>query len=380
MVLLSFILIMQVFAVSGKLTLTRLAKRLDGIENDLQTEIEFRREDVKHLDEMIDELRNEKDIKAKPEVNLSRAGETEIDVLHRAFADEKVLSRKTRAMVFDLKQSVDHLQDVHEANISHGLSALNSRLASVEQILEQNNESLSTLLKQYMTISKTVDDILAESKAANHKFTSCKEIYDSGHNVSGVYDVYPESRPSAMRVYCDQETDGGGWTVFQRRDDGAEQFFRNWLDYKHGFGNLEGEFWIGNDFFHQLTRQCCHELRIDMEDFNGVHKFAKFTKFQIGTNVQNYSLTVAGYSGDAGDSFSGHNGAMFSTKDRDNDIYITSSCAEAYKGAWWYTKCHGSNLNGRYLAGSHESFADGVNWKAWKGYHYSLKYVEMKLR
>ena len=78
-----------------------------------------------------------------------------------------------------------------------------------------------------------------------------------------------------------------------------------------------------------------------------------------------------------GDSLSGHGNQPFSTKDRDN---VGGTCATMYKGAWWYIGCHSSNLNGLYLGGPHESYADGINWSTWKGYHYSLKHVEMKMR
>lgn len=80
-----------------------------------------------------------------------------------------------------------------------------------------------------------------------------------------------------------------------------------------------------------------------------------------------------------GDSFLGHNGHPFSTKDRDNDIY-DENCAVSFKGAWWYTKCHSSNLNGMYHKGEHTSFADGINWHTGKGYYYSYKYADMKIR
>jgi len=81
-----------------------------------------------------------------------------------------------------------------------------------------------------------------------------------------------------------------------------------------------------------------------------------------------------------GDSLSTHKNNKFSTKDQDNDLSASTSCANVYKGGWWYRECHDSNLNGLYLGGPHTSFADGVNWKAWTGYHYSLKTSEMKIR
>ncbi len=71
---------------------------------------------------------------------------------------------------------------------------------------------------------------------------------------------------------------------------------------------------------------------------------------------------------------------QFSTKDDDNDLLASGSCAQKYKGAWWYRDCHRSNLNGLYLNGSHSSFADGINWYEFRGHYYSLKRAEMKVK
>ena len=69
----------------------------------------------------------------------------------------------------------------------------------------------------------------------------------------------------------------------------------------------------------------------------------------------------------------------FTTKDSDNDKY-GGNCATMFKGRWWYAGCHQSNLNGLYHHGSHKSYADGINWYHFKGYHYSLKSTSMKIR
>lgn len=71
---------------------------------------------------------------------------------------------------------------------------------------------------------------------------------------------------------------------------------------------------------------------------------------------------------------------QFSTKDRDNDDTPSTHCAQWVLGAWWYANCHKSNLNGLYLNGTNELYAKGINWKTWKGYYYSLKRAEMKMR
>ena len=176
------------------------------------------------------------------------------------------------------------------------------------------------------------------------------------------------------------ETDDGGWVVFQRRMDGTVDFYHNWADYVKGFGDLNGEFWMGLSKINRLTQAASKTLRVDLADFEGGKRYAKYIIFQVLDSSRIYQLTIAGYSGDAGDSLSPHNGMNFTTKDQHNDKNPDINCAIQYRGAWWYNDCHASNLNGMYLSGQHTSYADGVEWNSWKGYHYSLKTTEMKLR
>ncbi|XP_066467282.1 veficolin-1-like [Tiliqua scincoides] len=209
---------------------------------------------------------------------------------------------------------------------------------------------------------------------------NCKELLEHGETLSGWYTIYPTTEKAIM-VFCDMETDGGGWLVFQRRQDGSVDFFRKWESYKKGFGNQVSEFWLGNDKIHLLTSSGIQQLRIDVKDFNDTRTYATYTSFKILSEKENYTLAVGSYlEGNMGDSFSGHNGRSFSTRDKDNDINEKGSCAVTYKGGWWYGVCHSSNLNGLYLKGEHTSYANGINWATGKGHHYSYKYADMKIR
>ena len=70
----------------------------------------------------------------------------------------------------------------------------------------------------------------------------------------------------------------------------------------------------------------------------------------------------------------------FSTKDKDNDLESSYSCARHFKGAWWYKASPRSNLNALYHRGQHSSYGEGVDWYHWRGNYYSLQKTEMKIR
>ena len=214
-------------------------------------------------------------------------------------------------------------------------------------------------------------------QSSNHLPRSCKEVYSGGCTTSGVYTIDPGcGRP--FQVFCDMD---GQWEVIQRRLDGSVDFYRNWASYVDGFGDPNGEYWLGLKNIHCLTtRTEITQLKVCLADFAGVKKFASYSFFSVGNAATNYRLNIGGYTGTAGDALVNKNGKAFTTFDRDNDSTNSENCAVTYKGAWWYTACHASNLNGQYLNGQHTSFADGVNWYPFKGYHYSLKYTAMKIR
>ncbi|XP_038061089.1 microfibril-associated glycoprotein 4-like [Patiria miniata] len=224
-----------------------------------------------------------------------------------------------------------------------------------------------------------------------NRYKSCKMLLDVGYRSSGTYTIYPEGFGNgSLRVYCDMETDGGGWIVFQRRQDGSVDFYRNWTEYQSGFGDLSSEFWLGNDNLVTLTSNDSRgtwELRFDLEDWENNTACAKYSDFQISPGEYNLIIGQYDTNSTAGDSlgyhrshFGYHRGLPFSTKDRDNDDLGSSNCAQTYTGAWWFNHCFLSHLNGPYHQFGSVQYSIGVQWETWKGYYYSLKTCSMKMR
>uniref|UniRef100_A0A8D0FRM0 Tenascin n=1 Tax=Strix occidentalis caurina TaxID=311401 RepID=A0A8D0FRM0_STROC len=224
--------------------------------------------------------------------------------------------------------------------------------------------------------SKTIQTIFTTTGLLYPYPKDCSQALLNGETTSGLYTVYVNGdKAQPLQVFCDMDEDGGGWIVFLRRQNGKEDFYKNWKTYVTGFGDPKDEFWIGLENLHKITSQGQYELRVDLRD-KGETAYAVYDRFSVGDAKSRYRLRVDGYSGTAGDSMTYHNGRSFSTFDKDNDSAITN-CALSYKGAFWYKNCHRVNLMGRYGDNSH---SQGVNWFHWKGHEYSIQFAEMKLR
>ncbi|ALC39860.1 maker546 [Drosophila busckii] len=189
----------------------------------------------------------------------------------------------------------------------------------------------------------------------------------------------------AFQVSCDSRFAGAGWTVIQRRVDDSVDFNRNWEEYKNGFGDLRGNFWLGLERLHLMTKFRPHELYIQMEDFKNDTRYARYTNFTIGSEAQSYELLGVGeYDGNAGNALDGGDGysaknMKFSTPERDNDKYDYFNCASAFASGWWWNDCFWCNPNGVYVNTETDEYNFlSIKWDAWQ--KEPMKFVHMMIR
>ncbi|CAG0924274.1 unnamed protein product, partial [Notodromas monacha] len=161
--------------------------------------------------------------------------------------------------------------------------------------------------------------------------------------------VFPDNNPWDKNA-VEQTSRNESWVVIQRRVSGNIQFFRDWQDYKFGFGNPAGDFWLGNAALHELTNQANYSLRFEIIDVDGNFFVADYAGFHVGAESDGFRLHVSGFSGNLSDSLGYHSGMRFSTPDVDNDASSTH-CAHYYQGGWWYSHCQYVNVNGRFDTG-----------------------------
>ena len=204
-------------------------------------------------------------------------------------------------------------------------------------------------------------------------------MFDAGETKSGIFKVdIPGFEVCMSSMYCDMETDKEAWIVIQRHISNNTSFDRVWKDYKLGFGDLKGNFWLGLEKMHKLTNTRQTILRFDLKHSNGSRGYAEYDNFKVADESQNYILSLGAYTGNIGDGMRLNEGQAFSAKDRDNDVNRKEHCAEKYRSGWWHTKCFRSNLNNRYSKEKQGEYY--MSWYDWMGSFGAITFSEMKIR
>nr|XP_056702940.1 fibroleukin-like [Euleptes europaea] len=303
--------------------------------------------------------------------------------------------------VLSMSSSLQKLQEENRLNLNRLEEQLNSLTALLLGILSGCKLpcSESVLKTSILDLGKdhkaeeTPALLVEPSEKSEHSYPrDCAEIHKKGIQDSGIYTIQPVPLRQPFEAYCDMATDGGGWTVIQRRQDGAVDFNRTWQEYRQGFGSLQSEHWLGNEHLHSLTRLGQHILRVELEDWNGVKRHATYRKFKVASEANKYRLTAREYQGSAGNALSysrnyNHDHKCFTTWDSDNDNYPMGNCGAYYGAGWWFDSCLAANLNGKYHWGRYSGVTSGIYWGTWyilidkrTNQKYSFKKVEMKTR
>ncbi|XP_033625912.1 fibrinogen-like protein 1 [Asterias rubens] len=304
---------------------------------------------------------------------------SEQEETRRMVSELQTAARRTMAAISTNQETATSEQEETRRMVSELQTAVSTNQQKVTVALRNTTLQLKDTRREMGVIGRQVEELQESVSRLTkiHGVRDCSDVLARGEARSGVYAAKPDSgRP--FKVYCDMETDGGGWTVFQRRQDGSVDFYLDFANYSRGFGNLEGEFWLGNDNLHRLTAQGEYELRVDLTSFDDDTGFALYESFGIADVSDNYRLTVGSYNGTAGDWLAYHNNQAFTTKDRDNDLWSSGNCAQDRHGAWWYYSCAASNLNGRYFNWATTN-NEGIRWNGFSASR-SLKTTEMKIR
>ncbi|KAM4809446.1 angiopoietin-related protein 4 [Rhinophrynus dorsalis] len=289
-------------------------------------------------------------------------------------------------------QSIESLMEIQNKRIDELLERIkqqqykldkqNIQIKSLQGTI-QNNRIESQKLR--LNLKKNVKaESQSNSSAETEKDelpSDCHQIFLEGERSSGIFTIQP-LKAQPFKVFC-EITEDGGWTVIQRRKDGSVDFDQLWDSYKNGFGNLDGEFWLGLEKMHQITEQGQYIMHIELNDWDKNVQYME-AKVHLGGPNTAYALQLLGpVTGELENALGDFGQLPFSTRDRDQDLKSDFNCAKHLSGGWWFSTCGHSNLNGKYFLSvprpRHER-KQGIFWKTWKGRYYPLKSTSIKIR
>ncbi|XP_074536235.1 angiopoietin-4 [Halichoeres trimaculatus] len=277
----------------------------------------------------------------------------------------------------DMREEKNRLQSVVRTQMA-AIESLEKQL----RVASSNNSALQRQQAQLMESVHTLINMVATTGSPTRMWKDCADVYKAGHLISGLYHVYISNRTEPVQVFCDMETAGGGWTVFQRRFNGSVDFQRSWREYKMGFGDVLGEHWLGNEALYLMSSQGLYSLRVELRDWEGISAYSQYDRFTLTSERQQYRLYLRGFTGTTGrlSSLATH-GMGFSTRDQDNDNCDHCKCALMLSGGWWFDACGFSNLNGMYYSVGHNiRKLNGIKWHHFRGPSYSLRSTSMMIR
>ncbi|XP_075396085.1 angiopoietin-related protein 3 [Tenrec ecaudatus] len=327
----------------------------------------------------------------------------ELNAKLESLLEEKILLQKK---VRDLEEQLTNLIQNQHATQQH------PEVTSLKTFVEQQDNSIKVLLQmveeQYRQLNQQHSQIkeienqlkktgvqesteisvpsktraprntasLHEIKNVDHDgiAADCTAIFKRGEHTSGIYAIRPNNS-QVFNVYCDVQS-GNSWTLIQHRINGSQNFNETWENYKHGFGNLDGEFWLGLEKIYSIVKQSNYILRVELDDWKDNKYYVEYS-FHLGNHETNYKLYLVEINGNIPNAIPEHKYLVFSTWDHNAKGHL--SCQGDYSGWWWHDVCGEHTLNGKYIRPRSEAKAErrGICWKPQNGRVFSIKSTKM---
>ncbi|XP_051858415.1 ficolin-2-like isoform X4 [Drosophila albomicans] len=319
-------------------------------QNELQQTIKVQAETIKNLNELM----KSKDMQLEQQSKLIKLSESHSQNQQNLINQHKIQS--------ELWSKFNESLEIKSETQQKLIDECKMELSSMKLEIQWKDDKI----KKLQTENVKTNELQSEQSS------SCIGRLTGFHMIT-----IPKAQPFIVSCESNLAEAGTGWTVIQRRKDGSVDFNRTWAEYKEGFGNLEGEFFLGLEKIHLLTQSQPHELYILLEDFENETRYARYSYFAIGGDRGSYMIEELGtFSGDAEDGLKFLTNCVFLTADR---MKYVNDYTRFNASGWWFRRYSFiSNLNGKYAFADVDKDAPGVSWRAWKSQ--PLKYAQMMIR
>ncbi|XP_046865567.1 angiopoietin-related protein 7-like isoform X2 [Drosophila willistoni] len=299
----------------------QLKENLENVQRQAAKDKEESLAEQKYLRNKIEQILRDKN------TEIDRARNREIENLKEKLASQKSDLDKA---IKDLESKNKEFEEYQtkEKNSSNKIGELHSEISSLKKSLEESETQLTDsnhLLER--KLNQTAEDLVECQKRIPK--TGCKGLSSGIHTIE-IAGLDPIS------ALCEGDIEGGGWIVIHKRFDGSVDFNRTWTEYRNGFGDKKGEFFIGLENLHRITNSQTYELYVQVKYHSKPSEFASYNNFTIGNETTKYKLESVGeFKGTAYNSMEYNLNAPFSSFDQDSDQRKDDNCAQ-WHGGWWH--------------------------------------------
>ncbi|XP_041987573.1 protein scabrous-like [Aricia agestis] len=313
-------------------SMLELREDVESIENKADKTVPEFRKEISKLDVNFAQLNAQSSYLKEDQENLRQS----VKAIAVSVSNAIDRAELDRLLVKKINESIS---DLTSATKQH-FYRLNDHILKTESNRMETNGTLGIPLPELIGEVKELQPVEHEYEDLVSQLPKdCSTVTDPPNT----YLIRPTHTP--VETWC-----SNGTTLLQRRYNGSIEFNRKFGEYVSGFGDASSEYWLGLESMHQITKDNCSAMRIDMTDIYGSSWYAEYDHFSVGSADSGYVLDVSGFKGNASDAFEYQNHMEFSAIDRDRDISNTH-CAGNYEGGWWFSHCQHVNINGKYTLG-----------------------------